>query len=43
MIQQLEEAIIKLSELPETEQEAIAQIIFSTIESKKNQLMLGIL
>ncbi|WP_342596705.1 hypothetical protein VKI21_12025 [Cyanobacterium aponinum UTEX 3222] len=35
MIQQLEEAIIKLSELPETEQEAIAQIIFSTIESKK--------
>ncbi|WP_330203506.1 hypothetical protein [Cyanobacterium sp. Dongsha4] len=38
MIQQLEEAIIKLSELPQTEQEAIAQMILSTIESKKESL-----
>ncbi|WP_324282511.1 hypothetical protein VKI22_02020 [Cyanobacterium aponinum UTEX 3221] len=35
MIQQLEQAIIKLSELSQTEQEEIAQMILSTIESKK--------
>lgn len=35
MIQQLEKAISKLSELSETEQEAIAQMILTTIESKK--------
>lgn len=36
MIQQLEKAISKLSELSETEQEAIAQIIMTTIEEKKS-------
>jgi hypothetical protein len=35
MIKQLQQAITKLSELPEIEQEAIAQIIITTIESKK--------
>lgn len=35
MIKQLEKAISKLSELSEIEQEAIAQIIMTTIESKK--------
>ncbi|MBR8828968.1 MAG: hypothetical protein DSM107014_13890 [Gomphosphaeria aponina SAG 52.96 = DSM 107014] len=35
MIQQLEKAISKLSELSESEQEEIAQIIITTIESKK--------
>jgi hypothetical protein len=35
MIQQLEKAISKLSELSESEQEAIAQMIMTTIESKK--------
>jgi hypothetical protein len=37
MIQQLENAISKLSELSETEQEAIAQIIMTNIESKKEK------
>ena len=35
MIQQLEKAISKLSELSESEQEAIAQMIMTTLESKK--------
>ena len=36
MIKQLEKAISKLSELSEKEQEAIAEIIMTTIESKKS-------
>lgn len=38
MIQQLENAISKLSELSETEQEAIAQMIMTTIENKKSSV-----
>ncbi len=35
MIKQLEQAITKLSQLPETEQEKIAQLILVTIENTK--------
>ncbi len=35
MIKQLEQVITKLSELPESEQEKIVQMILTTIESKK--------
>ena len=35
MIKQLEKAISKLSELSESEQEAIAQVIMTTIDNKK--------
>lgn len=37
MIKQLEKAISKLSELSESEQETIAQIIITTIENKKEE------
>jgi hypothetical protein len=39
MIQQLEKAISKLSQLLESEQELIAQMIMTTIENKKEKKM----